>query len=194
MSPISYSGEGRTDAILAQRLIVAAGGTVGNNYVVGRKNHGKDALDRSLHGLVIAARHGHRLLVLRDLDSDTQCAASLVRRLVPELPPGFCLRIAVRAAEAWILADRDAVARALRVNRAKVPADPEALPDPKKALRELASAARNREAKRLLLGTRQQMQGWVSEFVAVAWNPCDAAHNAPSLERALKQIRKLAEG
>lgn len=194
MSPISYSGEGRTDAILAQRLIVAAGGTPEHNYVVGRSNHGKAALDRSLHGLVIAARHGHRLLVLRDLDHDAPCAASLVRRLTPELPPGFCLRIAVRAAEAWILADRDAVARALGVERAKVPDDPEALSNPKKVLRELASAARNREAKRLLLGIRQQMQGWVSEFVADRWNPHDAARNAPSLDRALKQIRKLAEG
>ena len=141
---------------------------------------------------MIAARHGHRRLVLHDLDHDAPCAASLVGRLAPELTPGFCLRIAVRAAEAWILADRDAVARELGVNCAKVPANPEALSDPKAALRKLASAARNREAKRLLLGTAQQMHGWVSEFVAAEWNPANAARNAPSLERALTQIRRLA--
>jgi hypothetical protein len=191
--PIDYSGEGRTDAILAERLIRAAGGTPGRNYVGGRRAHGKSVLDASLPGLLRAAEFGHRILVIRDLDGDAPCAGALVSDLAPRPPAGFCLRIAVRAAEAWLLADRERVAAALHVRPAAIPAEPEGLLDPKAELRALGAMARDREARRLLTGTPQQAQGWVADFLRAGWRPRQAAASAPSLARALRQVTALTQ-
>jgi hypothetical protein len=189
--PIDYAGEGLTDAVLARRLISEAGGIPGRDYVTGFRARGKDALDSRLPGLLIAAQHGQRLLVLRDLDTEP-CAVVLVRRLVPEPLPTFCLRIAVREAEAWLIADRDGLARALGVAASCIPRDPEALPDPKNTLRQIAADARNRLVRTAFAGSAQQAQGWIAEFIQTKWSPHSAREYSISLDTTLRRLAALA--
>lgn len=60
-------------------------------------------------------------------------------------------RIAVRAAEAWILADRGRVAEWLGVPAARVPHDPDSLDDPKPTLVDLARRSRRSRMRRDLV-------------------------------------------
>ncbi len=191
MSLIDYAGEGSTDGKLARRLIEAVGGNAGTDYTARSKPHGKDALDRALGGLIAGARYGRRVLVLRDLDADAACPGELVSRLAANAPPGFCLRIAVRAAEGWLLADRTVIAKRLRVPVLRIPTSPELLVDPKKALREIGLQSGDSEVKARFGGSWQQAQGWVADFIMNDWEPPRAAPKAPSLARALKRIEEL---
>lgn len=177
--PIDYAGEGATDAILARRLIEEVGGLPGRDHVTGRRAHGKQWLDMTLPGLAIAARHGRRVLVLRDLD-DAGCAVALLRKLVPQPLPSFCVRIVVREIEAWMLADAAGIAKALGLKAQQVPANPEALVNPKAALAALGRLSPRRETRRLLTGSRQEFQGWVGAFISEGWSPSRSRTNAPS--------------
>ena len=190
-SPIDYAGEGITDAILARRLIAAVGAEPGTDYVTSQRARGKDALDRRLKGFVVAARHGKKLLVLRDLDAEP-CPIALLQRLMPETVARLCLRIAVRTAESWLMADRAGIAAELGVAISAIPRDPEAHPTPKRQLRELAEGARNRSARAAFASSDQQAQAWVAEFIQTRWSPERARSHAPSLDRALLRLAALA--
>lgn len=54
----------------------------------------------------------------------------------------MCFRIAVREVEAWLLADAEQAAGFLAVPLARIPAEPETLPDPKATLIALAGRSR----------------------------------------------------
>ncbi len=105
---VDYSGEGRSDETIARRLILAADAIPGVSFAQGRRAAGISALDRSLAGLNVSARHRNPVLVLRDLDDDPRCASAVVRDLLPSRSPRCLVRICVREIEAWLMADRDA--------------------------------------------------------------------------------------
>jgi len=81
------------------------------------------------------------LLLLTDLDR-SRCPSALIPDWLGEYsqPKDLVLRIAVREVEAWLLADHEAMRRLLG-NKGKFPVDPDALPDPKQRLLELAKHA-----------------------------------------------------
>jgi hypothetical protein len=187
---IDYCGEGPIDAIVARQLISAVGGTPGADYVARRHPRGKDALDKRVAGLVERAKGGHRVLVLRDLDCEP-CAGLLVQRLVQQAPRTFCLRIAVRAVEAWLLADRRGVARGLQTTPDRVPNNPDLLPDPKASLRELAARSASPTIRDRARQTPQAFGGLVAEIIHDHWDPRRAAANSPSLANALSRVRAL---
>jgi hypothetical protein len=157
-----------------------------------RGPRGKDALDRKLPGLAAGARHGGTILVLRDLDADAPCAGELVARLVQTPVPGLLLRVAVRSIEAWLMADREAIAQALRIPAKLVPRHAEALDHPKSHLRKLGRGSRDAATRATFeSGTDQQVAGWVGEFIQTRWDPMRAARteSAPSLGRALRRLQ-----
>ncbi|MCS7168176.1 MAG: hypothetical protein RMI91_03400 [Gemmatales bacterium] len=65
-----------------------------------------------------------------DLDRDASCAPALRKRYLAQLAPYLCFRVAVRAIEAWLLADAPNLARFLHVCPNLIPPDPESLSDP----------------------------------------------------------------
>ncbi|MBX3732681.1 MAG: hypothetical protein KF791_08810, partial [Verrucomicrobiae bacterium] len=84
---------------------------------------------------------GLPVLMLTDLDADP-CPSGKVANWLGRTPSqGFLFRICVREIEAWLLADRDAMAGFLEVPCAKLPSAPESLPDPKAKLIQLARKA-----------------------------------------------------
>jgi hypothetical protein len=165
--------EGPADEAIARRLAEEAGFTLSDVYV----KRGKNALDSKLRAYSAAALFSP-WLVLRDLDHDADCAPSLVASLLPDRPPALLLRIPVRAAEAWLLADREAIADYLSAPLGAVPERPEDLDRPKRGLVHLAQRSRRRAIRDDMApasGTSAQVgPGYTSrliEFASQHWQP-----------------------
>jgi hypothetical protein len=193
---VSIAVEGPVDEAIARRLVAEAGGLPARVFIAG----GKSALVQKLPGYNAAARRSLWLVVL-DLDRDASCVSDHVRELLPHPAPGMCLRVAVRAAEAWLLADRGALARALAVRANRVPANPERLDDPKSALVDLARHSSNNLVRADIVPSRASGRrvgpaytGRLIEFVENRWRPDAASDTSESLRRARKAIRSLVAG
>ena len=194
---VRYAVEGPTDEPLAKRLITTVGMNPRATLVAG----GKLRLDPKLPGYNAAAHHS-AWLVLRDLDHDDVggCVPELVQDLLGGPPSeGMCFRIAVREAEAWLLADARSFAQFFGVSTARVPHNVESLSDPKQSLVNLCRGSRKRDIRdgmvprqgsRRVVGESYRLL--VSEFVEDAWDPQQARLAAPSLDRALIALERLA--
>lgn len=191
---VAYCGEGPTDAAVARALIRAAGVTPGIDYVSMRGRKGKSWLDARMPGLIIAARY-RPVLVLRDLDTDAECASDLAVRLMPKPVDALCLRIAVRTVESWLMADRVAFAAALGVAARAVAVHPDALIRPKQAVRDLMRMSRRAEVRSLVsepVMQPQRLAAFLATFAEERWDVHRAASTgaSPTLTRALLRLRE----
>lgn len=191
---ISAAVEGIVDEAVARKLIVFAGAIPGP--VHGKQ--GKPFLRQRIAGYKAAAQHSP-WIVLVDLDRDHDCAPPLRAAWLPQSPPHLCFRVAVRAVEAWLLADPERIADFLGVARGKVPTDPETLDDPKAAMVALARASRRREVREDMVprdgSGRPVGPAYASrliEFASSSWRPAVAAKRAESLRRAIDCLKRLA--
>lgn len=190
---ISAAVEGVTDEAVVRKLIAHVGGEPGAVY----GKNGKASLRQKIAGYVNAARRAP-WIVLVDLDRDAHCAPPLRTEWVPEHAPFLCFRVVVRAVEAWLLADADALAAFLGVARTKVPRDPELLSDPKIEMVNLARASRRsairadmvpRDASGRPVGPAYSSR--LIEFVSSSWRPDVAAQRSDSLRRAMACLQNL---
>lgn len=191
---ISAAVEGITDEAVVRKLITHVGAEPGTVY--GKK--GKPHLRSQVDGYNSAARHAP-WVVLVDLDHEAGCAPHLCAGWLAAPAPRLCFRVAVRAVEAWLMADTEALARFLSVGRKKVPGDPEGLADPKEALVNLARESRKREIREDMVprqgSGRAVGPAYASrliEFVSSHWRPAEAADRADSLRRAIACLERLA--
>lgn len=185
--------EGLDDEAIAKRLCGLSGHSIQASYVKG----GKGMLDKRLAAYNAAAQHGN-WLILRDLDRDDACPPALARRLLPEPAPGMRFRVAVRAVEAWLLADRRAIATYLSVSESLIEPDPEELPDPKAAMVSLARRSRSRRVRDDMVpppGLTSRVgpayTARLIEFANTRWKPERAANGAESLARCLRCLEAL---
>jgi len=193
---ISGAAEGPIDEAVLARLVDEAGGRVGSIY----GKNGKANLRRVLGGYNNAARFSP-WLILVDLDQDSECAPPLVAAWLPAPAPMMRLRVAVRGIEAWLLADRERLAAFLRVPAAQLPPDPDAVPDPKRLLVDLARRSRRRDIREDIVprsGTGRAVGAAYSsrliEFAATVWRPEVAAGCSDSLRRCRDRIAELVRG
>ena len=93
--------EGVLDEVVVRKLILAAGAQPGTIY--GKK--GKPYLHQKIEGFNNAAQY-RPWIVLADLDRDAECAPPLRNDWLPSPAALMCFRIAVRAVEAWLMAER----------------------------------------------------------------------------------------
>jgi len=191
---ISAAVEGIVDEALARALIVFAGAIPGPTY----GKEGKPFLRQRIAGYNAAARHAP-WLVLVDLDREHDCAPALRAAWLPQRVPRLCFRVAVRAIEAWLLADVEQIAVFLSVAREKVPRDPEALTNPKAALVQLARGSRRKGVREDIVprdgSGRSVGPAYASrliEFISTSWRPHIAAQQAASLQRAIDCLKWLA--
>jgi hypothetical protein len=131
-------------------------------------------------------------LIVRDLDQDATCAAELLAGKQPGGHQGS-VRIAVRAVEAWLLAD-PASAQWLGVAASALPREVEALEDPKQTLINLARRSRSAAIKVDIVPTlsRSIGPGYVDQvrtFCATKWRPDVAAQRSDSLARLIRHVR-----
>jgi hypothetical protein len=185
--------EGPADEAIVRTLADAGGFAVGPVFVKG----GKKNLDPKLRAYAAAALHGP-WLVLRDLDHDAGCAPDLIRARLPESPPNLLFRIPVRSVEAWLLADREALARYVSVPVTAVPSRPEELDRPKRTLVDLARRSRSRSIRHDMVpaeGTSAEVglgfTARIIDFATDHWSPTRAAERSDSLARCLEALREL---
>jgi hypothetical protein len=187
---ISGAVEGIVDEAVVTRLVAHVGGEQGTIY----GKAGKHNLLERLQGFNEAARR-FPWFVLVDLDTDFDCAPNALPVWLPAPSSWMCFRIAVREAEAWLLADSDSLAGYLGVSRGAVPRDPEGLADAKQALVNVARRSRRRAIREDMVpraGSGRQVgaayASRVIDFVTSSWQPDAAAGAAPSLRRCLDAL------
>lgn len=193
---ISAAVEGIIDEAIVRKLIAHTGAMP--DAIYGKQ--GKSLLRAKIQGYNNAARHAP-WIILVDLDQDYECAPPLLNSWLPTPSPLLCFRVAVREVEAWLLADREHLADFLRVPRNAVPADPDAVRDPKTIMVNLARSSRNRAIQQDMVPSQGSghhigpaYSSRLIEFTRSAWRPDIAARRSDSLRRALICLRRLTEG
>jgi hypothetical protein len=190
---VTVAVEGLVDEAALQRLVTGAGGTV--LTVHGRS--GNQRLRDKIGGYANASRRSP-WVVLTDLDHTYACAAALVADWLPSDAPGLQLRVAVRAVEAWLLADRRRFASFVGVSPSRLPAAPEDVPDPKALVVDLARHSRRADIRADLVPTPRAgvrigraYNARLIEFVMSAWDPATAAERSDSLARCMRRLREV---
>jgi hypothetical protein len=158
---------------------------------------GKDRLLKQLSAYNQAAKLAP-WVVLVDLDRDGECAPSCCRKWLRRPAPGMCFRIVVRAVEAWLLADREELARFLGISVSPVPRQPETIDDPKQAMVGLARRSRKRKLREDIVpesgsgrAIGPRYSGRLIEFVNGYWRPDVAARLSDSLRRCRIRLRSI---
>jgi hypothetical protein len=187
--------EGPGDEAILRRLVEESGATL--TAVHGMT--GKDHLLKHLPGYNHAAHHSP-WVVLVDLDLDDKCVGPFCSRHLPDPARLMCFRVVVRAAEAWLLADRATMSRFLGVNVALLPLNPDAEERPKRILADLAGRSRIRTIREDMAprpGSGREVgplyTARVIEFVREHWDPEHAAGTSDSLQRCINRLRALVQ-
>lgn len=188
---VNIAVEGNLDERIARRLVVEAGGDVAHVY--GRR--GKQWLRQQGGGYRNAARYAP-WFVLVDLDRD-ECPPRLRRDWgAASDERGMCFRVAVRAVESWLLADRDGLAKFLGVARGALPDWPDATPNPKRTLIDAASRSRRGGVRDAIVPRPGARQGplytaALGQFADERWDPAAAAGRSPSLASCRRRLAEL---
>jgi len=188
--------EGDVDEAVLRRVLKHVG--LGLGVVHGRE--GKQKLLQRLGGYNNAARFAP-WVVLVDLNGDCPCAPPCVQDWLPTPSQQMCFRVAVRAVEAWLLADRERIANNLGISSRRVPDNPESLAHPKTELVNLARQSRSRAVREELVpreGSGRPVgplyTARLTEFVedeAIGWRPDQAAVRSDSLRRCIDRLRSF---
>jgi hypothetical protein len=195
---VSAAVEGSIDEAVLRRLLHEAGIVAGTIY----GKTGKSKLLLQLPAYNHAARF-QPWVVLMDLDRDADCVPPFLNRLqIASMSPGLCFRVAVRATESWLLADRERFSSFFGITLSKVPQSPEELQDPKRFLAELARSSRRREIRQDVAprpkSGRAVGPAYTSRLIEyiqnleTGWRPEIAAQNSESLARCLRRLQRLA--
>ena len=113
-------------------------------------------------------------------------------------PENLMLRVAVREAESWLLADHEAM-RQLIGSKGVLLRNPDELPDPKKFVLQLAEKA-SRDVRLDMVRASGAVSGQgigynarLTALVSTAWSPERAAERSPSLGRARVRLRQMVD-
>jgi hypothetical protein len=191
---VNIAVEGDLDEAVLKKLLNYIGIDVVSVY--GRQ--GKDYLRKRIKQFNSAAEHG-KWIILIDLNNEAECAPPLIRSWLPKRSQNLQLRVAVREVEAWLLAERNKLARFLSVSKERIPIDPEKEPEPKLTLINIARHSRNRTILEDLVpqanSTATQGKNYTSRLIEFAinnWEPNIAAYNSPSLKRSIDSLLQWA--
>jgi hypothetical protein len=192
---VSAAVEGDLDEVVLRKIADHIGFSVGSVY--GRK--GKPNLLQALAGYNKAASFAPWIVML-DLDRDYDCAPEGLTAWLPQRAEYMFCRVAVRAIEAWLLADRDRIAAMLGISARRIPTEPDSLDDPKCFLVDLARNSSRAEVKASIVprpGSGRTVgpsyNAKMIDFVTAGrWRINTARCRSASLQRALDRLQKLA--
>lgn len=154
-------------------------------------------LKNKIKGFNNAAK-GTPYIILTDLDK-MECPLKLIEEWLP-FPKhhNLLFRIAVREVEAWLLADREALAKFLGVRQTLIPQDVDAINDPKQTLINIAKKSSKRELREAIVPrpnstakVGRDYNGQLIYFVNNCWQVEVAKCCSPSLQRAVNAIAKF---
>ena len=194
--PVHAVVEGIVDKAVIRKLFAETGIQCGTIYA-------QNGVGNLLKKLPSYNQSAKRLpwFVVCDLDRKP-CAPSLHHEMVQSFPdgqsPGLHICIAIRSVEAWFMADRGPLARYLSIPQGKIPAKPEEVDDPKRAIVNLARQSRSSVVTDDIVPSERSGRsvgpGYtaaMTKFVQDKWCPVRASQVAPSLARALARCRAL---
>jgi len=192
---VSAAVEGDLDEVVLRRIADHIGFSVGSVY--GRR--GKPHLLQTLAGYNNAAQFAPWIVML-DLDRDYECAPKGLTAWLPQRAENMFCRVAVRAIEAWLLADRDRIAAMLGISARRIPTEPDSLDDPKRHLVDLARKSSRVEVKASIVPRRgsgravgPSYNAKMIEFVTAGrWRINTARYSSASLQRTLDRLQELA--
>ena len=199
MRQIALVGEESLCCALGSRLVAHAlpGWTLATEPI---DTKGVTTLIAHLPRYAGITRHGPAVLCIAD--TDNACPVDWLRNHLPKSASRrFLLRLAVREAESWLLADRQAMTAHFRVPVARLPNSPDACDDPKQILLDLlnqfAPASLRRDMVVSTAGQPGRGSGYnagLRQFVREVWQPERAAGQSASLRRAMARLSELAVG
>jgi len=197
--PVHVLVEGDTDECVVRRILEYVGLACGRVY----GKEGKGYLLKRLPNYNQAAHFAPWLAVV-DLDQDAACAPDFVRSVLPAPADSMQFRVAVRAIEAWLLADSERLAAFLGVSVSRIPTNPDTEPNPKTTLINLARQSRRKAIREDIVpregsGSRvgPGYTGRLMEFVTAtkhSWRPEVAVQRSDSLRRCVKALQTLRSG
>jgi hypothetical protein len=107
-------------------------------------------------------------------------------------------RIAVRAVEAWLMADRESIADFLSVNLAKIPHQVDLDPHPKQTFINIARTSRNKSMREDIVprdGSGAKVgplyMARLTDFTENHWRPGEGQKHSKSLHRCINALSTL---
>ena len=137
--------------------------------------------------------------VLCIADTDGLCPVSILTDWLPiGTPDRLVLRLAVKEAESWALADAAGFAATYEVPVTKIPRQPDDAVDAKSTVLALARRSKSRKIRDEVVsvgsptrpGTGYNLH--LCRFIRQRWRPEEAMTRSPSLCRAIKRLQSLA--
>jgi hypothetical protein len=193
---VNIAVEGDLDEAVLKKILTSVDIEVVSVY----GKQGKDNLRINIQRYNQAAQHG-KWVILVDLNNDAECPPPFIDLWLPARSQNLQLRVAVRAVEAWLLAQRNEIARFLSVPEQRIPVYPENEEKPKATLINVARHSRNKTIREDIIpsagSTASQGRGYTTrmiEFTMKYWNPERAASNAPSLARSMNSLLQWKGG
>ena len=139
-------------------------------------------------------------LIITDLDKK-ECAISLIDDWFSNTKKEseLIFRVAVKEIDAWILADKKGIAKALNISSDIIPSEPEKIDNPKELLMQLAKKSKCRKIreefppKDFFAHQGPLYNILLTDFVNNEWNLNEAKLHSRSLEKAYMAIKRFAE-
>jgi len=193
---ISGAVEGMVDEAVLRRLMQEMGAMAGPIY----GKNGKSFLLQKVNAYNQAARFAPWVILI-DLDHDDDCAPPFRKSCLPDPAPYMSFRVAVREIEAWLLSDRERLAKFLSIGVSRIPHNPEALDSPKSTMVEIARHSRRRDVRENMIpragSGRRIGPAYTSLLIEFArdsksgWRPHVAAKSSDSLNRCMRRLKEL---
>ncbi|MBD3287122.1 DUF4276 family protein [candidate division WOR-3 bacterium] len=185
--------EGNLDNVVSKKLISTYASKIDIRRVI--QLGGRSEIQKRINKYNQAA-HILPFLVLVDLDTD-ECPPILINDWLPQRNPHLLLRIAVRQVEAWLLADREAIADFLNVGLNRIPVQSETIDKTPELIMVVARKSRKKIIRESIPPSGETAKrgrdynGQLSRFVMEQWNPERARKNSPSLDKTILALQKL---
>jgi hypothetical protein len=135
-------------------------------------------------------------IVITDLDI-YKCPLELITDWLKfKLHPSFYFNIAVKEAEAWLLADRSAFAGFFGISETRISRIPEKIPDPKQYIVNIVKHSRNRAIREGVVpqGTAKvgNLYNYILEkYINNAWRIPESVRHSASLARFVNKIKGI---
>lgn len=195
MRNIVLATEDELSEFLGEKLIKEANTTL--NVTLRLRKGGFGYLKSKLPSLCSLSK-SQPVILFTDLDN-AECPVKLISHWMNgmEKPQGLLFRVVVREIESWVLADHKAFSAYFGISQAKLPSDPDSLPNPKAALLKLIGGSR-REIKDAMIAKKGALaiQGVgyntvLVDFIKTSWSSIRAQERSKSLKKAFIRINEF---
>ncbi|WP_248740034.1 DUF4276 family protein [Pseudomonas sp. MWU12-2029] len=194
--PVFIVGEDQLCAELAQAIVLQSGKAVEIQSAL--VANGCAPFKTMIEKMNNVARNVMPVFMLADADQ-APCVVTQRNQWMPANPAqNFSLRLAVREAEAWILADHEGLSEFAGFSAALMDRAPDELNDPKQELLRLIRRSKRRDLREEMLPKKgaKNLVGLgynlhLTRFVREHWSADRASQRSPSLARSIPRVLAL---